>query len=92
MLQETMLLPIVVFSISALPVLTVPEWFAGIGRAFPVTSSVAVLYEGDVRPPRCHRAVGNRQPGLGHRLPGRRLHRLPRAGVRHQGARRARRL
>ena len=44
LLQETMLLLIMVFAISALPVLTVPGWFTGIGRVFPVTSSVASLY------------------------------------------------
>ncbi len=44
LLQETMLLLVMVFAISALPVLTVPGWFTGIGRVFPVTSSVASLY------------------------------------------------
>jgi len=44
LLQETMLLLLMVFAISALPVLTVPGWFTAIGRLFPVTSSVASLY------------------------------------------------
>jgi ABC-2 type transport system permease protein len=44
LLQETMLLLILVFAVSALPVLAVPGWFTGIGRVFPVTSSVASLY------------------------------------------------
>ncbi len=44
LLQETMLLLIMVFAISALPVLTIPGWFTAIGRVFPVTSSVASLY------------------------------------------------
>ncbi len=44
LLQETMLLLLMVFAISALPVLTVPGWFTGIGRVFPVTSAVASLY------------------------------------------------
>ncbi len=44
LLQETMLLLIMIFAISALPLLTVPGWFAGLGRVFPVTSSVASLY------------------------------------------------
>ncbi len=44
MLQEGFLLLVMVFAIAALPVLTVPGWFAGLGRAFPVTSAVASLY------------------------------------------------
>jgi ABC-2 type transport system permease protein len=44
LLQETMLLLVMVFAISALPVLAVPGWFTGIGRVFPVTAAVASLY------------------------------------------------
>ncbi len=44
MLQEGFLLLVMIFAISALPVLTVPGWFAGLGRVFPVTSAVASLY------------------------------------------------
>lgn len=44
LLQETFLLLVQIFAISALPLLTVPGWFAGIGRLFPVTSAVASLY------------------------------------------------
>jgi ABC-2 type transport system permease protein len=44
MLQEVFLLLVMIFAISALPVLAVPGWFAGLGRAFPVTAAVASLY------------------------------------------------
>lgn len=44
LLQDTILLLVMIFAISALPLLTVPGWFAGLGRVFPVTSSVASLY------------------------------------------------
>jgi ABC-2 type transport system permease protein len=44
LLQEGILLPVMIFAISALPLLTVPGWFAGLGRAFPVTGAVASLY------------------------------------------------
>ncbi|MBO0807997.1 MAG: ABC transporter permease [Actinobacteria bacterium] len=43
-LQEAFLLLAQIFAFAALPVLAVPRWFAGIGRAFPVTSAVASLY------------------------------------------------
>ncbi len=45
-----------IFAISALPCLTVPGWFAGLGRAFPVAGAVASLYRVLIavsRPPRC---------------------------------------
>jgi ABC-2 type transport system permease protein len=45
LLQEGFLLLVMIFAISALPVLTVPGWFAGLGRAFPVTAAVASLYD-----------------------------------------------
>src|SRR6266542_3499165 len=44
LLQETFLLLVQFFAISALPLLSVPGWFAGIGRLFPVTSAVASLF------------------------------------------------
>jgi ABC-2 type transport system permease protein len=44
LLQEAFLLLVQIFAISALPVLAVPGWFAGLGRLFPVTSAVASLY------------------------------------------------
>jgi len=44
LLQETTLLLLMVFAISALPVLAVPGWFTGIGRVFPATAGVASLY------------------------------------------------
>lgn len=44
LLQETFLLLVMVFAVSALPLLSVPGWFATIGRLFPVTSAVASLY------------------------------------------------
>lgn len=44
LLQEGLLLLIMIFAFSALPVLTVPGWFAGLGRGFPVTDIVASLY------------------------------------------------
>ncbi|MGH3154993.1 MAG: hypothetical protein ACRDNF_00235 [Streptosporangiaceae bacterium] len=44
LLQEGLLLLVVIFAVSALPAFTVPGWFAGLGRVFPVTSAVASLY------------------------------------------------
>ena len=44
LLQETILMLVMIFAITALPLIAVPGWFTGIGRAFPVTSSVASLY------------------------------------------------
>lgn len=43
-LQEGLLLLVMIFAISALPIFTVPRWFAGAGRAFPATGVVASLY------------------------------------------------
>jgi ABC-2 type transport system permease protein len=43
-LQEGFLLLVMIFAISALPVLAVPGWFTGVGRVFPVTAAVASLY------------------------------------------------
>ena len=43
-IQEAFLLLVVVFAVSALPAFTVPGWFSGLGRVFPVTSAVASLY------------------------------------------------
>ncbi|MBO0771686.1 MAG: ABC transporter permease [Actinobacteria bacterium] len=44
LLQETFLMLVMVFAVSALPLLAVPGWFAGLGRLFPVTADVASLY------------------------------------------------
>src|SRR6266511_2952918 len=44
LLQETFLLLVQIFAISALLLLAVPGWYATIGRAFPVTSAVASMY------------------------------------------------
>jgi ABC-2 type transport system permease protein len=44
LLQETILMLVQIFAVAALPVLAVPGWFTGIGRVFPVTSSVVSLY------------------------------------------------
>jgi hypothetical protein len=44
MLQEAMLILVLLFTFSAVPVVPVPGWFAGIGHYFPVTAAVASLY------------------------------------------------
>ena len=44
LLQETILLLVMIFAVTALPLITVPGWFTGIGRVFPVTADVASLY------------------------------------------------
>jgi len=44
LLQETSLMLVMIFAIAALPLITVPGWFTGIGRVFPVTADVASLY------------------------------------------------
>jgi ABC-2 type transport system permease protein len=44
MLQETLLMLVMIFAVSALPLLAVPGWFTAISRAFPATSAVASLY------------------------------------------------
>jgi ABC-2 type transport system permease protein len=44
LLQETVLMMVMAFAFTALPVLSVPGWFTGIGRVFPVTADVASLY------------------------------------------------
>jgi hypothetical protein len=44
LLMDTFLLVIMVFAISALPLLTVPGWFSGLSRVFPLTADVASLY------------------------------------------------
>jgi hypothetical protein len=57
-LQDAFLLLVMIFAISALPVLAVPGWFTGLARVFPVTAAVASLYDVLIaRRPR-HRAVG----------------------------------
>jgi ABC-2 type transport system permease protein len=44
MLQEGFMMLVMVFAIAALPVITVPGWFTGLGRFFPATAPVASLY------------------------------------------------
>ena len=44
MLQEAMLVLVMLFAFSAVPLVRVPGWFAGIGHYFPVTAAVASLY------------------------------------------------
>jgi ABC-2 type transport system permease protein len=38
------LMLVMIFTFAALPVITVPGWFAGLGRAFPPTADVVSLY------------------------------------------------
>jgi ABC-2 type transport system permease protein len=44
LLQETILFLVMIFAVTALPLITVPGWFTGISRVFPVTADVASLY------------------------------------------------
>jgi ABC-2 type transport system permease protein len=44
LLQETMLFLVMIFAVTALPLIAVPGWFTGISRVFPVTADVASLY------------------------------------------------
>jgi hypothetical protein len=44
LLQEMMFMLVMVFAITALPVIAVPGWFTGLSRVFPVTADVASLY------------------------------------------------
>jgi hypothetical protein len=44
LLQEGVLMLVMVFAFAALPVFTVPGWFAGIGRVLPLTSPITSLY------------------------------------------------
>jgi ABC-2 type transport system permease protein len=44
LLQETILLLVMIFAVTALPLLAVPGWFTGISRVFPVTADVASVY------------------------------------------------
>jgi ABC-2 type transport system permease protein len=43
--QETILMLVMIFAVTALPLITVPGWFTGLGRVFPVTADVASLYD-----------------------------------------------
>jgi hypothetical protein len=43
-LMDVSLMLVMIFAFTALPVITVPGWFAGLGRVFPVTADVASLY------------------------------------------------
>lgn len=44
LLQDAALLLVMVFAVSALPLITVPGWYSGLSRVFPVTADVASLY------------------------------------------------
>jgi hypothetical protein len=44
LLNDMLLMLVMVFAVSALPLITVPGWFTGISRVFPVTADVASLY------------------------------------------------
>ncbi|MGH3297679.1 MAG: hypothetical protein ACRDP7_38380, partial [Trebonia sp.] len=44
LLQEGVLMLMMIFALAALPVFTVPGWFAGLARVFPLTSPVTSLY------------------------------------------------
>jgi len=44
LLQETILMLVMIFAVTALPLVTVPGWFTGISRVFPATADVASLY------------------------------------------------
>jgi ABC-2 type transport system permease protein len=43
-LMDVFLMLVMIFAFTALPVITVPGWFAGLGRVFPVTADIASLY------------------------------------------------
>jgi ABC-2 type transport system permease protein len=43
-LMDVLLMLVMIFAVAALPVITVPGWFTGLGRLFPVTADVASLY------------------------------------------------
>lgn len=43
LLQEGVLMLVMVFAFAALPVFTVPGWFAGVGRVLPLTSLYGVM-------------------------------------------------
>ena len=44
LLNDTLLMLVMVFAVTALPLITVPGWFTGISRVLPVTADVASLY------------------------------------------------
>jgi hypothetical protein len=44
LLQETILMLVMIFAVTALPLIAVPGWFTAISRVFPVTADVASLY------------------------------------------------
>lgn len=43
-LMDVFLMLVMIYAVSALPLFTVPGWFTGLGRVFPVTADVASLY------------------------------------------------
>ena len=44
MLIDVLLMLVMIFAFTALPVITAPGWFTGLGRLLPVTADVASLY------------------------------------------------
>lgn len=44
MLMDVFLMLVMIFEVTALPLITVPGWFTGLGPVFPVTADVASLY------------------------------------------------
>jgi ABC-2 type transport system permease protein len=44
LLQETILMLVMIFAVTALPLISGPGWFTGLGWVFPVTAEVASLY------------------------------------------------
>jgi ABC-2 type transport system permease protein len=96
LLQEGVLMLVMVFAFAALPVFTVPGWFAGLGRVFPLTSSVTSLYGVTLGHCGVTGAWGTGGLawliGTAARLARSRHPHLHRAGARHQGARHTRRL
>lgn len=44
LVNDTVLLLVMIFSASALPLIAVPGWWAALGHAFPFTDGVANLY------------------------------------------------
>jgi ABC-2 type transport system permease protein len=45
LLQETILMLVQIFAVTALPLIAVPGWLTVISRVFPVTADVASLYQ-----------------------------------------------
>ncbi len=45
LVNDTVLMLVMLFSAAAVPLISVPGWWAGTGRVFPLTAGVASLYE-----------------------------------------------